>query len=176
MSPRVKIDVIHFGADARLHMRSGCVERGDRQVRIAGRRLGMLAELAMNLGQVVSQSRLWVASRETAGRGSRGGGEQTTRMHVCKLRNEIEPLGLRIETVPHQGWRLTVGEMPERQTVPQPPAHPDETGTALRDDDGTVRGLMQRGFGLQAIARITGRNYAETAAAMEQARSAVGAA
>jgi len=165
----LKIEIVHV-ADVQIHMRSGSVERGGLRRSINGRRLGMLVSLAMNVGQVVTKDQLWGASHETARCSLGGGGRDSVRSHLNKLRNDLVPLGLAIETVQGFGYRLVVGEMPDAQSVPQPVTEAVRT-PADHDIGETVGGLMARRYGLQAIARITGRSYAETAAAMERARN-----
>jgi DNA-binding winged helix-turn-helix (wHTH) protein len=171
----MKIEIIHV-ADVQIHMRSGSVERGGLRKRITGRRLGMLGLLALNVEQVVSKERLWSASHETAHGNVRGGSLESVRTQIAKLRIDLEPLGMTVETVQGSGWVMTVGPMPERLPDPDKPKPPAETGARMvipvtEELTETVRRFMVRGFKLQAIARLTGLGYLTVAAAMEQARN-----
>ena len=171
----MKFEIVHI-ADVQIHMRSGSVERGGLRKRITGRRLGMLGLLALNVEQVVSKERLWSASHETAHGNVRGGSLESVRTQIAKLRIDLEPLGMTVETVQGSGWVMTVGPMPERLPDPDKPKPPAETGARMvipvtEELTETVRRFMVRGFKLQAIARLTGLGYLTVAAAMEQARN-----
>lgn len=171
----MKIEIVHV-ADVQIHMRSGSVERGGLRRSINGRRLGMLGLLALNVEQVVSKERLWSASHETAHGNVRGGSLESVRTQIAKLRIDLEPLGMTVETVQGSGWVMTVGPMPERLPDPDKPKPPAETGARMvipvtEELTETVRRFMVRGFKLQAIARLTGLGYLTVAAAMEQARN-----
>lgn len=171
----MKFEIVHI-ADVQIHMRSGSVERGGLRKRITGRRLGMLGLLALNVEQVVSKERLWSASHETAHGNVRGGSLESVRTQIAKLRIDLEPLGMTVETVQGSGWVMTVGPMPERLPDPDKPKPPAETGARMvipvtEELTETVRQFMVRGFKLQAIARLTGLGYLTVAAAMEQARN-----
>lgn len=172
----MKFEIVHIAPDAILNLRSGILERADRLARITGRRLGMLALLAANVGQVVSKERLWSASHETAHGNVRGGSLESVRTQIAKLRIDLEPFGMTVETVQGSGWVMTVGPMPERLPDPDKPKPPAETGARMvipvtEELTETVRRFMVRGFKLQAIARLTGLGYLTVAAAMEQARN-----
>ena len=119
----MKIEIIHV-ADVQIHMRSGSVERGGLRKRITGRQLGMLGLLALNVEQVVSKERLWSASHETAHGNVRGGSLESVRTQIAKLRIDLEPLGMTVETVQGSGWVMTVGPMPERLPDPDKPSRP----------------------------------------------------
>lgn len=171
----MKIEIVHV-ADAVIHLRSGIVERAGQMRRITGRRLGMLGLLALNVGQVVSKERLWSASHETAHGNVRLGNMESVRTQIAKLRIDLEPLGMTIETIMGSGWVMTVGSMPERLPEPDKPKQPVETGpqtvvSVTEELTTTVSGFMARGFKLQAISRLTGLGYVTVAAAMEQARN-----
>lgn len=171
----MKFEIVHV-ADAIINLRSGIVERAGQMRRVTGRRLGMLALLAANVGQVVSKERLWSASHETAHGNVRLGNMESVRTQIAKLRIDLEPLGMTIETIMGSGWVMTVGPMPERLPEPDKPKQPVETGPqtvvpVTEELTTTVSGFMARGFKLQAISRLTGLGYVTVAAAMEQARN-----